>query len=565
MSEKKLTPLQRLFRLLSTEKKLVGNIYVFALFNGLLNLSIPLGIQAIINLIQSGTSSTSWVVLVILVLVGLSLAGIFQIYQLSAAETIQQKIFANASMEFAYRIPRLRLSALKASYPPELVNRFFDIMTVQKGLSKILFDFSLAALQIFFGLLLLALYHPFFIAFGILLLIILVGFFFLTGKGGLRTSLEESNHKYKLVGWLEEIGRNLSTFKMAGNTQLPLEQTDRLSSKYLKARKEHFGWLVRQYGILIGFKVLISGALLVLGGILVFRQEMNIGQFVAAEIIILLVINSVDKLILSMETIYDVLTGLEKVGGITDLGLEQTEGTEKIARDVSGLFIKAQNITLPSPQRPEKVVLEDVSFEINSGEKIGIAGKMGAGKSALLHLLAGLFDRFEGTLLFNNIPFQHLDLESLRSAIGDNLGTQEIFEATLMENITVGQTDVSQEEVRRIVRLSGLEKFMEQLPMGLHTKLATSGLGLSESLRSRILMARSLAGNHQLLLIEDNWRGVNEEIVMNWFETLCDSSNRTVVTATNNRDLLQKMDRVFLFEEGKLKMDGHYKTVEYLL
>lgn len=118
-------PLKRFISLLVSEKKDIGNIYIYAIFNGLLSLSIPLGIQSIINLIQSGSSSTSWAVLVIIVLIGLALAGVFQIFQLSVAERIQQRLFVNASLEFAYRIPRLKLSGLKDYYLPELVNRFF--------------------------------------------------------------------------------------------------------------------------------------------------------------------------------------------------------------------------------------------------------------------------------------------------------------------------------------------------------------------------------------------------------------------------------------------------------
>ena len=145
-------PLKRFWQLLATERKDVGNIYLYALFNGLLSLSIPLGIQAIINLIQSGTTSTAWVVLVVVVLLGLALAGIFQIFQLSVAERIQQRLFVNASIEFAYRIPRIKMSALKNYYPPELINRFFDVLTVQKGLAKLLLDVPAAVLQIVFAL-----------------------------------------------------------------------------------------------------------------------------------------------------------------------------------------------------------------------------------------------------------------------------------------------------------------------------------------------------------------------------------------------------------------------------
>ena len=543
-------PLGRFISLLQTQKENVSNIYLYALFNGVLNLSIPLGISAIINLIQSASPSTAWWVLVILVLVGLSLAGVFQIYQLIAAEDIQQRIFANASIEFAYRLPRISLSSLKGFYPPELVNRFFDIMTVQKGLSKFLFDFSMAAIQIFFGLLLLAFYHPFFIAFGLAVVAILALFFRVTGEPGLKTSLEESKRKYQLVSWLEEVARNVTTFKMAGHTDLPLKKTDELSMAYLDARREHFGVLKRQYISLIVMKVIIAGSLLILGGILVFQQQMNLGQFVAAEIIILLITSSVEKLILSMDTIYDVLTGLEKIGTITDLDLEETVGVEELTM-VPGLSIKAQNITVNSYRR-KGAILKDLSLEIKSGEKIGITGSMGSGKTVMLQLLAGLFDEIEGSLLYNDIPIKHLDLESLRHSIGDNMGQEDILEATLLENISLSRKGISPEDVKRAIAICDLKEFVEDLPQGMYTMMATSGVGLAQSIRTRILMARAISGNHSLLLLEDNWQDITPELQEKWIQYLTSQTQQTQVISTNKAEILNKMDRILKMENGSL-------------
>lgn len=546
-----MTPLSRFISLLQTQKEDVTNIYLYALFNGLLSLSIPLGISAIINLIQSASPSTAWWVLVILVLVGLSLAGVFQIYQLIAAEDIQQKIFANASIEFAYRLPRISLSSLKGFYPPELVNRFFDIMTVQKGLSKFLFDFSMAAIQIFFGLLLLAFYHPFFIAFGLSVVVILALFFRITGEPGLNTSLEESKHKYRLVGWLEEIARNVSTFKMAGHTDLPLKRTDELSMAYLTARRAHFSVLKKQYIALIVMKVIIAGSLLILGGILVFQQQMNLGQFVAAEIIILLITSSVEKLILSMDTIYDVLTGLEKIGTVTDLDLEETVGVEVLEPTMKGLSIKAKDVTINS-YRVKGQILTDINLDIGAGEKLGITGSMGSGKTVMLKLLAGLFDEMDGSLLYDDIPLMHLDLESLRHAIGDNMGEEDILEASLMENISLARKGISLKHIKEVIDLCDLREFVEQLPQGMYTSLPTSGVGLAQSIRSRILMARCLVGHHCMLLMEDNWQDIAPDLQKTWMDHLQSKQGQTQIIATNNPEILSRMDRVVHMDKGMI-------------
>ena len=166
-------PLERFIDLLKLDKRDISQIVFYSIFSGLISLSLPLGIQAIINLIQSGRVSVSWIVLVIIVVIGVILVGILTLMQLRIIENLQQKIFVRSSFEFAYRLPKINFEELYNQYPPELANRFFDTISIQKGTSKLLIDIPTALLQILFGVLLLSLYHPFFIFFGILLILLL--------------------------------------------------------------------------------------------------------------------------------------------------------------------------------------------------------------------------------------------------------------------------------------------------------------------------------------------------------------------------------------------------------
>lgn len=164
--ENKISPWKRFLSLLELDKKDIRQIFYYAIFAGLVALTLPLGIQAIINLIQGAQVSTSWIVLVVLVTMGVAFQGVLQLMQIRILENMQQKIFTRASFEFAYRFPKIKMKELNNYYPPELANRFFDVLTIQKGLSKILIDFPAATLQIIFGLILLSFYHSFFIIYG---------------------------------------------------------------------------------------------------------------------------------------------------------------------------------------------------------------------------------------------------------------------------------------------------------------------------------------------------------------------------------------------------------------
>jgi ABC-type bacteriocin/lantibiotic exporter with double-glycine peptidase domain len=248
--------------------------------------------------------------------------------QLRISENLQQKIFIRSAFEFAYRIPKLKFNEIHNSQTSELANRFFDTISIQKGTSKLLIDFSSAFLQIFFGIILLSLYHSFFILFGIFLAILLYLIFKFSYQSGLDTSLKESKSKYKVANWLLELAKNNFSFKNPNHLEFALEKNNTLVNNYLGYREKHFSIIKRQFSQLLVFKALITSSLLLIGGFLVINQQMNIGQFVAAEIIILLVINSVEKIILGLETFYDVLTSVEKIGQITDLELENNNSAE---------------------------------------------------------------------------------------------------------------------------------------------------------------------------------------------------------------------------------------------
>ena len=269
MAKNILSAWQRLIGLLKLDKRDILQVFYYAIFAGVVNLSLPLGIQAIINLIQGAQVSTSWIILVILVTLAVAFTGILQLMQIRIIENVQQKIFTRSAFEFAYRFPKIKMNQLLNFYPPELANRFFDTLNVQKGLSKILIDFPAALLQIILGLLLLSFYHPFFIIYGILLLLLIYIVFKFTAQRGLETSLDESQSKYKVAHWIQEVARSIVSFKLSGKTTLAMNKTDVLVSDYLEARESHFKILVIQFIQMIGFKVLVTLGLLLIGGILV--------------------------------------------------------------------------------------------------------------------------------------------------------------------------------------------------------------------------------------------------------------------------------------------------------
>ncbi len=548
------SPYQRFWLLLKPDNKEIYQVYTFAVFKGIIALSLPLGIQSIINLIQAGRVSVSWVLLVSIVALGIGIGGYLQVMQIRIMENIQQNIFTRAAFDFTYRIPKIKFEEINKHFAPELVNRFFDIITLQKSVAKIMIDFSSGILQIVFGLVLLSFYHSFFIVFSILLIVSVYSIIKFTSKKGLETSLEESKYKYKVVSWLEELARSKDSFKLAGLTHLPESKTDQFVSGYLKSRENHFKVLKTQYILLLAFKILITLVLLVIGGLLVLRQQMNIGQFVAAEIIILLIIDSSEKLILNLENVFDTLTSLEKVGQVLDLQLDEYNHSNSINSEIKqALDVEISGVSFTYPGRTDWV-LKDVNYAFKSNQNYCITGSNGSGRSTLIHLISGLYHPQKGNICINQLPVGNYNIADLYKIIGNGLQEETIFEGTIFENITLGRSFIQTDDVLWAIEKTCLSDYIKSLPKGLDTSVDISGNKLSKSVFQKILLARSIVNKPKLLLLENQLDFIVEEDRKKIIDFLTDNNNGwTFICISYDQYMMEKCETVIFLEEGKIK------------
>jgi len=551
MNKEQLTPWQRFLGLLKLEKREIFQIFYYAIFGGVVSLSLPLGIQAIINLIQGAQVSTSWVVLVILVTIGVTFTGALQLMQLRIIETIQKRIFVRASFELSYRFPKIKMMELRNYYPPELANRFFDTLTIQKGLSKILIDVPTAVLQILFALMLLSFYHPFFIIFGLLLLLLIFVVFKFTASKGLETSLIESKNKYKVAHWIQEVARTVVSFKLSGTTNLAVTKNDELVNKYLEARENHFKILILQFTQMIGFKVIVTASLLLIGGALVLSQEMNIGQFVAAEIIILLVIASVEKLIVGLESFYDVLTSIEKIGQVVDKKMEDQDGEKPVFKDE--MLIELDNVSYEVKNR-EKFIIKDVSFKIEPRSRILITGESGSGKSSLLRLISGIIEPTAGYIYVNNFSLNSLFLNHYRSKLGMSLSEETPFEGTIRENLIFSNDKFKDDKICEILEIVGLGQFLKEQPKGLETVIKTEGKQISHTVAKKLILARAIVKEPKLLVLEDPLDQFNLEETVRIIDYLTDVSRPwSLIVVSSKKSWKTKCSKIITLENGKIK------------
>lgn len=562
MAQKKfsfLSSVRQLFSILRLDRKDISSIYIYAMLAGLVQLSLPLGIQTILSFVMAGSISTSIVVLIVMVVLGTFLYGLMQVRQMQIIEKVQQKIFVRYSLEFSDRLPKLDIEKLDKYYLPELVNRFFEAPALQKGIDKLLLEIPTAVIQIIFGLILLAFYHPVFIGFGAILLIIVVLIIRFSAAQGLATSFEASDFKYSIASWLEEMARVIKSFKYSKGTKLHIRKTDALTTSYLHSRTKHFKILMTQYWSLISFKIIITAAMLIVGATLLVNQQINIGQFIAADIVIIAIINSVEKLITNLDVIYSTLTSVEKLNKITDSEIE-SEGSAVLSTKDDGVTVRFDNVSFAYSDGEE--ILHRVSLQLEPGQLVCLMGESGSGKSTLLRLLTGAFKNYEGNVLVDGVPIGNYNLQSLRSQTGILLSQQDIFQGTLMENITMGNSSITTDEITALAQKIGFIDFIQSHKEGYDTVLDPLGKKLSKKVRQDILLLRALLGHHRLLLLEEPFDHLGDYSRKGVLDFLKHDNSATIILTTIDPEVAASCDKVILIKDGKIINQGTWTEVK---
>jgi ABC-type bacteriocin/lantibiotic exporter with double-glycine peptidase domain len=558
MIEGKESVLTRVWNLLTPDRIEIRNIYIFAIFSGIISLGLPLGIQMIINFIQLGQLSASWFLLVGLVVAAIGFSGVMNILQLRITENLQQRIFTRSAFEFAYRIPKIKLEALRDFYHPEINARFFDTLTIQKAISKLLIDFMAASLQIVFGLGLLAFYHSFFIFFGVGLLFLLYIIIRLTSKGGYKTSLKESSQKYKVVNWLNEINIARSSVRNAG-TNFHLSVVDEKLKGYINARKTHFRILVHQYGYLILFKILIALCLLIVGGLLVVNQEMNIGQFVASEIIIVLVLSSVEKIILNLDLVYDVLTSIEKIGQVTDLPIEERKGSQLFVHSEKGVHVEVKGLSFRM-EETNISALNHFSFIAMPGQKISIVSDSSLSSKSFFLILLGHLNKYSGSIFLDNQPLDNLDQNEMLKSTGAVLAEDKLIFGSIKENILFGRTDFQLVDIIEICRQLDIDKSIEQLKDKYETLINPDYLVIPYDVERKILLARVMLTKPKLMLLENLSSGMNNKQLESLLTTINSIQDCTLLIASQNPKIHRISDVIIEIENGQIVFNGSYES-----
>jgi putative ABC transport system ATP-binding protein len=532
-------PLQRLLSLLRAESSDVWVVVVFALVSGLLTMTTPLAVEALVNTVAFGRFLQPVIVLSLMLLAFLVFQAAIKAIQTFVVEIIQRRLFARVAADLSFRLPRTQVEALDEEYAPELVNRFFDIVTVQKISAQLLLDGVSLVLSVAVGMTVLAFYHPYLLAFDIVLVLAILFTMFVLGYGAVKSSIKESKTKYAMAAWLEDLARCRTTFRYDGATEFAMERSDELIYNYLTARKKHFQILMRQIIFMLLLQALASTALLAIGGWLVITGQLSLGQLVAAELIVAVVVGAFAKLGKHIESFYDLMASVDKLGTLFDLPIERTDGLLTTG-PTSGIVAKNVSYSLPDGRE----ILNDVSLSIRSGQKVAISGISGGGKSLLLDMLFGLREPASGLITVDGIDPRDVrpDVLRRRVALARDI---EVFEGTIAENVHLERPDISFSDVRTALEMVGLLPLVQQHPQGLDTKLTSSGTPLTTSQLRRLMVARAIVGAPEIVLLDEILDSMSDADSALVLQRIIDAELPwTIVLVTNRQQLKTMMDSV---------------------
>jgi ABC-type bacteriocin/lantibiotic exporter with double-glycine peptidase domain len=536
-----LSPAQRLIKWMASEKREIGYIYLYAILSGILALSFPLGIQAIVSFISGGVIFNSVNLLITFVLIGIALSSALQIMQVYVVELMQRRLFATMAISFTGQIPKFLTKAVRSLNLPEQVNRFFDTLTLMKSLPKLLIDVSSNLVSVVFGLALMAAYHPFFVFYGLAILV-MVGFLFkLIGHKGMASSIIESKYKYQMVAWLEDIAKNHTTFRTLPSHQLANQQTDYLLGNYLKARKKHFSVLMYHYVSLIIFKVLILGGLLIIGSQLVVNREITIGQFVASELVMMLIMGAVEKLILTIDVIYDSFTAVDKLGHFLEIESDQESDPHRI--EISTIHnVEINNV--------ETATFSISSLSIDKGQKVALFGFSKNQTDDLLDILEGETRPIKGAVKVNGHPVSVYHKVLYRRAVY-KMSNNHLFEADLAANVSMRLPYIHTSRSIDACRKAGIDFASPAFSKGLSTPILPNEPTFSIDIRTRILLARLFAYDASLWLIEDIFSENSYDQIVPFID-IVKSSPSTVFITTNNPLVAKQFDRIFVNKDNSI-------------
>jgi putative ABC transport system ATP-binding protein len=534
--------LTQVYNILRSEYRDFFVVVIYALAVAILSLAVPIGVQTIVNNVSFGQLNQPMVALVIAVFVFLLVSGTFQVFQIIIVELLKQRLFTRIAVDIALRLPRLSGQVLRQEFTPELMNRFFEVVVVQKSVAKLFLDGIAVVLQVTIGLTILACYHPFLLIVSVMLLIATILLTGVLGKGAVISSIKECSAKHSVLIWLENLAHNKLLFRTSNGLKFGIQQADQFVRTYVIWRKAHFKILLRQNIALYLLQAFAHATLLGLGGYLVINGQLTLGQLVASELIIAAILLNLIKFGRLLEDFYDLTAAVSKLETLVELPVENTTGQDVLSAD-SPLSIMVKDLSFKKADG--EYVFKNLNFSIPAGGVFCILGKNGSGKTLLGEIFLKIENNFDGIIELDGRNLSDIEPVSLRYVVSLVKGI-EVFRGTILDNVRLGENAIPMSDIRRILKMLGVDEELQKLPQGLETWIDEDARPLSKGMASRLMLARAFLSKSGLIIVDETFDLIDRDILRQYIvptlKTL--SSASTIIVMTHDEFFAKEFDKV---------------------
>jgi len=531
-------PFSRVTKLIELEKSDIYIIIFLTLGAGFLALATPIAVQTLVNIVTMGGVIQPLILVSFMLFILLVFSGGLNLLETYVVELMQRRVFVRATLQSAAKAQAMQVSVRDSENTVELMNRFFDVSTVQKTTYQLLTKGLAAVLQAIVGSIVLMFYSFYFGLAAFFLLFMAWITVKVVGRLAVQTAISESYAKYDTAAWLESIGRNLTMFKFGNSQAHAMQRADALANNYLDRRKKHFSTLFKQ-NILATLTYATAATLMLgLGGWLVMQGQINLGQFIAAELITFTVLAAFVRFVAQLEYLYDLTAGLDKLAMLHELPSEREGG--HVIQSTQAYSVEANQLSLPAVQR-QRIV----NLHLESGQSLAILVDSENAKSSLAELLVGLRSPLSGVVKINNMDIRQLDLSAMRQHVA-YIQHIETLEESIITNLTLQHPETSLQEVQYILSQLGLIEAINALPNGLETLLLPSGAPLT-NMQSRILMvARAILMEPRLIVVDGLLDGLHGDELDRVCKSLAASTDGwSLIVVTSLPSIAKRFNEIY--------------------
>lgn len=536
--------ISKLLNLLSDDRRDITLIILYACGVGALSMVTPIALQALISTVAYTPLKQPLIILFLVALAATGLGAILHVVQLYVIETLQRRILVRIALQLGHTIPKVPHPVFRTTFGPHHMNKFLEVITVQKSTVELLLSLITVASQFVIVSILLPYYHPIFFALVISLLLLTVLLLLAFGRGGVHTSVKESNSKHSLLIWLETLASDPVLFKSFAAQSFVHTVTDGIALEYVEHRKKHFAVLVRQQIVSFTLYTIIGAVVLLVGGLLVIDGKLTLGQLVAAEVVIAMLLSSLLKLGVKLDTFYDLSASIIKLDTLLHLPEESTDGDDDPLPQTP-LSLGTRDLALHSLAKKES----RLNVQIKSGEKVALLGENGSGKSTFLNCIYRLDTPHEGEIEVGGINVKDVVADRLRERVFLMQGTEPFF-GTIEDNLRVVKPDATLSEMRKALETVGLAEFIFSFPNGLSTTVGGSVNTLSRGQMCQLMIARAVLARPGLLLIDEILDNLDESVCEEMLKILLDEKAPwTLLVSTHSPGVAARLHRTIVIEQ----------------